>query len=152
MKVLHTTTVVFLVIWSQICFVCMWNIFESENMIFSGVRVTRSLVLYVCFVYRFCLFVLFLLVIVLPVLLYTNYDYPFGIFKTLLSVDRHQPTQNHYRCSYQEGGGIPLSSFVSVLSQNVIYRDLFCVQWVQLRWEPLVLLILVELMIYHCLS
>jgi len=34
----------------------MWNIFESENMIFSGVRVTRSLVLYVCFVYRFLSF------------------------------------------------------------------------------------------------
>jgi hypothetical protein len=46
---------------------------------FSGVRVTRSLVLYVCFVDRclsFCL-----LAIVLSVLRYTDSDYPFGIFK-----------------------------------------------------------------------
>ena len=51
--------------------------------VFSGVRVTRSLGLYVCFVDRclsFCAF--FLLVIVLSVLLlYTNSDYPCGIFK-----------------------------------------------------------------------
>ena len=51
--------------------------------VLSGVRVTRSLVLYVCFVDRclsFCTF--FLLVIVLSVLLqYTDSDYPFGIFK-----------------------------------------------------------------------
>ena len=52
---------------------------------FCGVRVTRSLVLYVhvCFVYRclsFCAF--FLLTILLSVLLrYTDSDYPFGIFK-----------------------------------------------------------------------
>ena len=49
---------------------------------FSGVRVNRSLVLYVC-----CrsLFVLFLLAIVLSVLLrYTDSDYPFGIFKLFL--------------------------------------------------------------------
>jgi hypothetical protein len=50
---------------------------------FSGVRVTRSLVLCVMF-FRllFVLFVLFLLAIVLSVLLrYTYSDYPFGIFK-----------------------------------------------------------------------
>ena len=49
---------------------------------FSGFRVTRSLVLYACFVDLVCPFVLFLLVIVLSVLLrYTDSDYPFGIFK-----------------------------------------------------------------------
>jgi len=60
----------------------------SSTPVFSGVRVTRSLVLYVCFVDR-CLsfkFVLFLLAIVLSVLLrYTDSDYPFGIFKLYLS-------------------------------------------------------------------
>jgi len=54
--------------------------------IFSGVRVTRSLVLYVCFVDRclsFCTF--FLLAIVLSVLLrYTDSEYPFSIFKLFL--------------------------------------------------------------------
>jgi hypothetical protein len=54
--------------------------------VFSGVRYTRSLVLYVCFVDRclsFCTF--FLLAIVLSVLLrYTDSDCPFGIFKLFL--------------------------------------------------------------------
>jgi len=48
----------------------------------SGVRVTRSFVLCVCFVDRFCPFVPFLLTIVFSVLLrFTDSDYPFGIFK-----------------------------------------------------------------------
>ena len=45
----------------------------------SLVYSTRSLVLYVMF-YR-SVFVLFLLTIVLSVLLFTDSDYPFGIFK-----------------------------------------------------------------------
>ena len=46
--------------------------------VFSGVRVTRSLVLHVCVVNRF---VLFLLAIVLSVLLrFKDSDHPFGIF------------------------------------------------------------------------
>jgi len=52
--------------------------------VFSGVRVTRPLVLCV-----FCgsLFVLFLLAIVLSVLLrYTDSDYPFRIFKPFLEL------------------------------------------------------------------
>ena len=49
----------------------------SSSLVFSGVRVTRSLVLYVCFV-------LFLLAIVLSVLRYKDSDYPFGIFKLFL--------------------------------------------------------------------
>jgi hypothetical protein len=57
----------------------------SSPPVFSGVRVTRSLVLYVCFVDRCLSFVLFLLAIVLSVLLrYTDSDYPFGIFKLFL--------------------------------------------------------------------
>jgi hypothetical protein len=58
----------------------------SSHLHFSEVRVTRSLVLYVCFLDRclsFCAF--FLLAIVLSVLLlFTNYDCPFGIFKLFL--------------------------------------------------------------------
>jgi hypothetical protein len=49
--------------------------------VFSGVRVTRSLVLYVCFVDSCLSFCPFSLVIVLSVLRYTDSDYPFGIFK-----------------------------------------------------------------------
>jgi hypothetical protein len=56
----------------------------SSPPVFSGVRVTRSLVLYVCFVDRCLSFVLFLLAIVLSVLLrYMDSDCPFGIFKLL---------------------------------------------------------------------
>ena len=55
----------------------------SSPPVFTGVHVTQSLVLYVCFVDRcfsFCAF--FLLAIVLSVLLrYTDSDCPFGIFK-----------------------------------------------------------------------
>jgi len=55
----------------------------SSPPVFSGVRVSRSLVLYVCFVdlcLSFC--TIFLLAIVLSVLLrYTDSDYPYGIFK-----------------------------------------------------------------------
>ena len=56
----------------------------SSPPVFSGVRVTRSLVLYVlCIVV--CPFVLFLLAIVLSVLLRnTDSDYPFGIFKLFI--------------------------------------------------------------------
>ena len=52
----------------------------SSPPVVGGVRVTRSLVLYVLFCRS--LFVLLLLAIVLSVLLRcTVYDYPFGIFK-----------------------------------------------------------------------
>ena len=58
--------------------------------IFSGVRVTRSLVLYVCFVGHCLSFCTFLLAIVLSVLRYTDFDYPFGIFKLLLHMKIHR--------------------------------------------------------------
>jgi hypothetical protein len=52
----------------------------SSPPVFSGVRVTRCLVLCVCFVDRG-----FILAIVLSVLLrFTDYGYPFGIFKLCL--------------------------------------------------------------------
>jgi hypothetical protein len=51
----------------------------SSSPVFSGVRVTRSLVLFICYV--------FLLAIVLSVLLrYMDSDYPFGIFRLFLNV------------------------------------------------------------------
>jgi hypothetical protein len=61
-------------------------IWYSSFPVFSWVRVTRALVLYVCFVDVVCPFVRFLLAIVLSVLLlrYTDSDYPFGIFKLFL--------------------------------------------------------------------
>jgi hypothetical protein len=59
--------------------------------VFSGVRVTRSLVLYVCFVGHCLSFCTFLLAIALSVLLrYTDSDYPFGIFKLLLHMKIHR--------------------------------------------------------------
>ena len=58
----------------------------SSPPVFSGVPVTRSLVLYVCFVDRCLSFCTFLLAIALSVLLrYTDSHCPFGIFKLFLS-------------------------------------------------------------------
>ena len=55
------------------------------RLVFSGVHVTRSLVLCVCYVYHCLSFCFFLLAIVLSVLLlFTDYDYPFVIFKLFL--------------------------------------------------------------------
>jgi hypothetical protein len=52
-----------------------------------GVRVTRSLALCVCFIYRVCPFVLFLLFIVLSVLLrFMDSDYSLGIIKPFLFI------------------------------------------------------------------
>jgi hypothetical protein len=57
----------------------------SSPPVFSGVRVTRYLVLYVCFVDRCLSFCTFPLAIVLSVLLrYTDSDCPVGIFKLFL--------------------------------------------------------------------
>ena len=50
-----------------------------------GLRVTRSLFFYVCFVDRCLSFCTFFLAIVLSVLLrYIDFDCPFGIFKLFL--------------------------------------------------------------------
>jgi len=57
----------------------------SSTSVFSGIRVTRSLVLCVCVLDSWLFFVLFLLANVLFVLLrFTNSDYPFGIFQLFL--------------------------------------------------------------------
>ena len=58
----------------------------SSPLDFSEVRVTRSLVLFVCFVDRCLSFCTFSFGLVLSVLLrYTDSDYPFGIFKLFLN-------------------------------------------------------------------
>jgi hypothetical protein len=58
----------------------------SSPPVFSGVRVTRSLVLCVCFVDRFLYF--YFGHNVLSVLRYTDSDYPFGIFKLFLTMEK----------------------------------------------------------------
>jgi hypothetical protein len=69
----------------------------SSPPVFSGVRVTRSLVLYVCFVDRCLSFCTFFWAIVLSVLLrYTDSDYPFGIFKLFLTL--HEQYFLHIVC------------------------------------------------------
>ena len=50
----------------------------SSSLFFSGVRVAQSLVF--CVMYCRLLFFVFLLIIVLSVLRFTDYDYTFGIF------------------------------------------------------------------------
>jgi len=65
----------------------------SSYPIFSGVRVSRPLVLYVSFVYRCLSFVLFLLAIVLSVFLrYTDLYYPFKLLLYVLIACSH----HHY--------------------------------------------------------
>ena len=56
----------------------------SSLPVFSGVRVARSLVF--CVMFCWSLFVFFRLAIVLSVLLFTAFDYPFGVFKLLLII------------------------------------------------------------------
>ena len=51
---------------------------------FCVVRVTRSLLLYICFVDRCLSFCTFFPAIVLSVLRYMDSDFPFGIFKLFL--------------------------------------------------------------------
>jgi branched-subunit amino acid transport protein len=69
--------------------------------VFIGVHVIRSVVLYVCFVDRclsFCNY--FLLAIVLSVLLrYTDFDYPFGIFKLVVLLNEGL-LKNFISCNY----------------------------------------------------
>jgi hypothetical protein len=62
--------------------------------VFSGVRVSRSLVLGVCFIYHCLPFCTFSLAGVLSVLRrLMDYDYPFGIFKLSL----HIQGKHHYQ-------------------------------------------------------
>ena len=63
------------------------NGYMSSPPVFNGVRVTRSLVLYVCFIDRclsFCSFSFGHCVVCSSSI--HDYDYPFGIFKLFLSI------------------------------------------------------------------
>ena len=72
---------------------------RSSSPVFSGIRVTRSLVVCVCFVDRCLSFCNFLLAIVLSVLLrFTDSDYHFGIFKFYLETNLSKEQRFHY-CS-----------------------------------------------------
>ena len=62
--------------------------FRSSPLLFSGVRLTISLVLCECFVDRSLSFCLFSFGIVLSVLRYTDDDYPFGILKLFVLPDK----------------------------------------------------------------
>ena len=54
---------------------------------YSGVRVTQSLVLCVCFVDRFLSFV-HLTIVLFVLLRFAEFDYSFGIFKLFLQISR----------------------------------------------------------------
>ena len=56
----------------------------SSPPVFNGVRVTRSLVLCVCFVDRSLSFCPFSFGHCVAILLFTDSDYPFGIFKLFI--------------------------------------------------------------------
>ena len=72
----------------------------SSPSVFSGVRVTRSLLLYVCFVDRCLSFCTFCWAIVLSVLLrYTDSDYFFDIFKLFLCIIL---VHNYFHCLVQD--------------------------------------------------
>ena len=62
--------------------------------VFSGVRVTRSLVLYVYFVGHCLSFCTFLLAIALSVLRYTDSDYPFWYLQTPLTYENPSQPNN----------------------------------------------------------
>ena len=87
-------------------------------LVFSGIRVTRSLVLYVCFVGHCLSFCTFLLAIVLSVLLrYTDSDFPFGIFKLLLHMKIHRNQIINISVFF-----IPYRMVVCSIFSNYIYR------------------------------
>ena len=72
----------------------------SSPPVFSGVRDTRSLVLYVCFVDRclsFCTFSFGNCVV--NVLRYADSDYPFAIFKLFLHIDNNRLTKRYDNAS-----------------------------------------------------
>ena len=76
----------------------------SSPPVFGGVRVTRSLVLCVCFVDRCLSFCTFLLAIVLSVLLrYTDSNYSDGISKLFYTTDVKRIVVVHHGFSFSSG-------------------------------------------------
>ena len=92
--------------------------------VFRGVRVTRFAVLCVM------LFVLFLLAIVLSVLLrYTDFHYPFGIFKLLLPLSLD--------CPFLIASAVFSNAYLDIYSDLHFqhYPPFFSVQWVKIRGD-----------------
>jgi hypothetical protein len=76
------------IVYKEVCYRSVTKEHMSSPPVFSGIRVTGSLVLYVCFVDRCLSLCTFLLAIVLSVLLrFTDSDYHFGIYKLFLASD-----------------------------------------------------------------
>ena len=85
LMVVYVNSLIFFFTWNYLATLCHIELPTIPvHPGFSGVCVTRSLVLCVCFVDRCLSFCNFLLAIVLSVLRYTDSDYPFGIFKLVL--------------------------------------------------------------------
>jgi hypothetical protein len=71
----------------------------SSSPVFSGDRLTRSLVFYAVFCrLLFCPFVLFVLAIALSVLRFADFDYSFGIFKLFILIFELQIAENNPIC------------------------------------------------------
>ena len=68
----------------------------SSPPVFSGVRVTRSLVLYVCFVDRCLSFCTFFAIVLSVLLRYTDSDRPFGIFKLFFLRSRYSDLKEQF--------------------------------------------------------
>ena len=92
---------------------------------FSGVRVTRSLVVCVCFVDSCLSFCTFLLAIVLSALLrFTDYDCPLGIFKLLLTVNSSDSLKDAF-CIIHAKFGIRFLFQVNSVGKVDLRRTLF---------------------------
>ena len=115
----------------------------SSPPVFSWIRVTRTLVLCVCFVDR-CLSVctFFLLAIVLfDLLRYTDFDYPFGIFKLFYNF---RTIVIYYLLLYPVESVLTLTSLLSLLPKisTSVLTSWYCVL-------PVVVSFLFELSILH---
>ena len=103
----------------------------SSSLAFSGVRVTRSLILYVCFVDRCLSFVLFLMANVLSVFLrYTDSDYPFIIFK-LFYIHKRRRIEISENISTWIIGRCYDSNIQSQQNVRTAYRHILCL-WIGL--------------------
>ena len=100
----------------------------SSPPVFSGVRVTPSLIIFA----MFCRSLFVLLVIVLSVLRFTDSDYPFGIFKlfiqTLLMIIQRVLSSAGFR---QPVASLCLSSAIAMLSRKRYDKSILitCVMW-----------------------
>jgi hypothetical protein len=94
----------------------------SSSPVFSGDRLTRSLVFYAVFCRSFfCPFVLFVLAIALSVLRFADFDYSFGIFKLFILIFELQIAENNPICLHLT------SNQLNKFSQN------FSLFWIYLK-------------------